>query len=121
VRTGDATLGPSGAPVSLGAAMDWLRSHFRPASARGLSAVVQLRLSGSGGGPVRVRIADGRLDVEEAEDPGADLRLELPARDFFGILAGSENPDLLYMAGRLEIEGDLALAMKMRILFRAPA
>jgi predicted lipid carrier protein YhbT len=42
----------------------------------------------------------------------------LAASDFFGILAGRENADLLFTAGRIEVEGDLSLALKMRKLFR---
>ena len=45
----------------------------------------------------------------------------LPAEDYFALLVGRENADLLYMAGRLEIDGDLALALKIRPLFRAKA
>ena len=41
----------------------------------------------------------------------------LVAREFFGILSGRENPDLLFMSERLRIDGDLSLALKLRTLF----
>ena len=37
--------------------------------------------------------------------------------DFFAVLGGSANPDLLYTADRLTVEGDLSLALKLRRLF----
>jgi predicted lipid carrier protein YhbT len=45
----------------------------------------------------------------------------LSASDFFAILAGTQNPDLLFMADRLQAEGDLSLALKVRSLFSTPA
>jgi len=56
-------------------------------------------------------------------DPSIDAytnaRFRLRASDFFAVLAGRENADLLSTAGRIEVEGDLSIALKMRKLFRA--
>ena len=40
------------------------------------------------------------------------------AHDFFAVLAGRENPDLLFMADRLAVDGDLALALTLRKIFQ---
>ncbi len=108
-------------PGSVDEAIDWLRKHFQPDSARGLDAVYAFELGGEGGGPLLLRIADGSLEARPEPVESADVRLRLPARDYYGILVGRENADLLYMAGRLEIDGDLSLAMKLRSLFRRAA
>ena len=42
----------------------------------------------------------------------------LSAEDYFSILAGGENADLLYMAGRIAIDGDMSRALKLRTYFR---
>lgn len=106
-------------PTSIDDAVDWLHKHFHSDSAAGVSAVYHFDLAGPDGGPLSVRVSDGRLEV--AREPAAtpDVRLALAAGDYFGILVGRENADLLYMAGRLEIDGDLSLAMKLHTLFRA--
>ncbi len=105
-------------PTCLDEAIDWLRRHFQPPAARGLCADFAIELSGAGGGSILLRVRDAALEVRAAPASHADVRLRLPSSDYFGILAGRENADLLYMAGKLEIEGDLSLAMKLRTLFR---
>jgi len=108
-------------PDSIEAAVAWLRAHFRPERAGALSVVYQLELSGDGGGSIAICVDGGRARIQGGAAEAADVRLVLPARDYFGVLAGRENADLLYMAGRLRIEGDLSLAMKLRALFRPVA
>ena len=108
------------APTSLDEAADWLRKRFDPESAAGLQLRYAFELSGPGGGRLGVRVEDGRLEVGPAPPPEPDVRLRLAAADFFGVLAGRENADLLFMSGRLEVEGDHVLALKLRQIFRAP-
>ncbi len=108
-------------PDSMDAALEWLRKHFDAEAARGVSAVYRIELSGPDGGSFGVAIRDGVLHLTRGEGPEPGVVLRLAAPDYFAVLAGRENADLLYMAGRLEIEGDLSLAMKLRTLFRPPA
>lgn len=107
------------APETLDEAIDWLRKHFDPEAARGLSAAFQLDLTGPGGGELALELADGALHLAPGRVAAPDARLRLAAADYFAILAGTENADLLYMAGRIEIEGDLRRVLKLRTLFRA--
>jgi len=110
---------PARAPETLDEALDWLRKHFDPEAGRGLSASFELDLSGPGGGELGLRLVDGVLHLAPGRVAAPDARLRLAAADYFGILAGRENADLLYMAGRIEIEGDLRRVLKLRTLFRA--
>jgi putative sterol carrier protein len=109
------------APRTLDEAAQWLRRHFQPEAARGLCAVVGIDLSGPGGGNLSVSIDGGGVRVESIRAGAPDLLLRTAASDYYAILAGRENAELLFMAGRMEIEGDLALAMKLRTLFPARA
>ena len=109
-----------GLPATRDEAIDWLRKHFHADAARGVRAVFQLDLAGNDGGGIQLRIDDGQLEVLAEPAPTPHVRLRLAADDYYGVLAGRENADLLYMDGRLEIDGDLSLAMKLRTLFRAP-
>jgi putative sterol carrier protein len=102
---------------TLEGAAEWLRKHFQPEAARGLSAVVQLDLHGPGGGSLRLRIAEGDLEVASGNAESPDVRLQISAGDCYELLAGRENAELLFMDGRMEIEGQLGLAMKLRTLF----
>ena len=102
---------------SASGALDWLRKHFRSAAAEGLEVAYQIDLAGPGGGSLWARIADGRLQAGEGAAPQPDVILRMSAEDFFGVLEGTANPDLLFMDDRIEIEGDLSLALKLRSLF----
>lgn len=108
-------------PTHLNAALEWLRKHFDADAARGVCAVYQIELAGPQGGTIALRVDDGTLDARKAQVEAPHVLLRLTARDYYAVLAGRENADLLYMAGRIEIEGDLSRAMKLRTLFHPPA
>ncbi len=127
----------AGDPASIDEAMEWLRKRFAADATRDVRVVFQFVLTGASalngtgawmgtdgvdsaplGGRFFARVEGGRLDVGIGEVPSPDVCFRLRASDFFAILAGRENADLLFTAGRIEIEGDLSLALKMRKLFR---
>lgn len=112
---------PARCPQSLDEAIDWLRAHFRPEAAEGLDACFQLHLTGADGGDFYVRVKHGSCEVARGVTEPVDTRLRIPARDYFDVLARRANADLLYMEGRLEIEGQVSLANRLRTLFRPAA
>ena len=79
------------------------------------------RCPGASGGRIRGRIAGGALDVGVGAAERPDLRLRAQDHDFFALLAGRENAEMLFMADRISIDGDLSLAVRIRTLFRARA
>ena len=104
-------------PSSVEDALDWLQRRFAPDAGRGLKVAYQFDLSGPGGGSFWARVDDGTLDAAVGSLGPADVVFRLAATDFFAILAGRANADLLFMQERIEVKGDLALALKMRRLF----
>lgn len=103
---------------SLSEAQDWLRKNFAPEEGRSLRATFAFVLDGASGGVIGVQVDDGRLALTSTEPAAPALRLRLSADDFFGILDGRRNPDMLFMEERVGWEGDLALALRLRRLFR---
>ncbi len=106
-------------PSSLGAAVEWLRKAFRAEAAADVRVAYRFELAGAGGGVLRVRVECGRLDLGEGTKEASDVTFRLSAQDFFGVLAGRENPDLLFMEERLVVEGDLSRALALRRIFQA--
>ena len=107
-----------GPPESLDEAVEWLRKHFQSSAAQGVRATYEYVLSGDQGGVLHVRVDDGMGEIRNGPACEPDVRFRLSDRDCWAVLAGRENADLLYLGGRLEIEGNLSLALKVRNLFR---
>ncbi len=105
-------------PDCLVQALEWLRKHFDAEAARDLRVVYRFELTGPGGGDLHARIEDGRLEAAVGPGGAADVCFRLAALDFLAILAGRANADWLFLEGRIEVEGDLSVALRMRKLFR---
>jgi hypothetical protein len=108
-------------PGSIDDALSWLKRGFRAESARGVRICYQIVLEGEAGGTLRLDVEDGHLDASKSSAARPDVVFRMQASDFYGVLVGRENPDLLFMDERLCVEGDLSLALKLRKLFGAPA
>lgn len=106
-------------PCSIRAALEWFRKAFRADAAADIHVAYQFELKGEAGGSFWVRVDAGRLDFGEGRLVDSDVVFRISASDFFGVLAGRENPDLLFMEDRLAVEGDLSRALTLRRIFPA--
>ncbi len=52
-------------------------------------------------------------DGARVSDDEADVTLTADADTFQGIMDGSENPTSAFMTGKLKVDGDMGLAMKL--------
>lgn len=104
-------------PSSLEQALEWLRKRFRPDAARDVHITYQIALEGADPGGLALQISDGVLEPMIGKIEGADVTFTLSEVDFYALLAGRENPDLLFMAERLRVDGELSRALLLRKLF----
>jgi putative sterol carrier protein len=91
--------------------------RFRPDRAGGTNAVVQYDISGDGGGTWHAVIKDGTCTVNEGPGPNPNLTLQVAAQDWVDVTTGKQNPQMLFMAGKLKLKGDMGLAMKLGSMF----
>lgn len=91
---------------------------FMPEKAAGLEAVIQYHLTGEEGGDYIITIKDDQCQVEEgvAEDP--TMTLTADGRYFGDVLLGKEDGMKGFMKGKLQLAGDLNLAMKLTSFFK---
>ena len=55
--------------------------------------------------------------VVSNEDKDADVTLIISEENFEGLMNGSLNPQMAFMMGKLKIDGDMGLALKLGDLF----
>jgi putative sterol carrier protein len=83
------------------------------AKIKDINAVIQIKLTGEGGGDFVLELAGGQLTTKEgtAENPKLTVTMAVP--DWRAINAGTLNPQMAFMSGKLKIAGDMSLAMKL--------
>jgi len=91
---------------------------FLPEKAAGLEAVVQYILTGDEGGDYIITISDDKCKVAEgiADDPVMTMTAD--GAYFRDVLLGREDGMKGFMEGKLQLAGDLNLAMKLTSFFK---
>jgi len=81
---------------------------------RGLTATYRFDVEGAGSW--RVQVDDGAVSVSES-DADADCVIAVSEDTLLGIVSGRQSPTGALLMGRIRLEGDAALAMRLRDLF----
>ena len=91
---------------------------FMPEKAVGLEAIIQYHLTGDEGGDYIIQIRDDKCSVSEgvAEDPVMTMTAD--GVYFRDVLLGKEDGMKGFMEGKLQLAGDLNLAMKLTSFFK---
>jgi len=82
-------------------------------------AAINEKLAGDGfDGSIKIEIEDeGSLVIDEngaaASDADADCTMTSDAETFEGILTGDVNATSAFMTGKLSVDGDMSVAMKL--------
>lgn len=85
--------------------------------AQGVNAVIQFDLSGDNGGQFWLEIVDGQITSHEGTAENPKMTLKASADDYFSVATGKLNPMQAFMSGKIKIQGDMGLAMKMQQMF----
>lgn len=98
-------------------ALEALPTMVDPQKLAGTNTVALFDLSGEGGGAWTLTITDGHLSVSQGTPPSSDLTFKMAAGDFLAMLNGSLNPIAAFMQGKIKVVGDMAVAMRLQVLF----
>lgn len=93
--------------------------NFNPDAAQGMDAVIQYDLSGEGAAQYHATIKDGTCTIAEGTHDSPTMTLKMAAPDFVDMIQGKLDGMSAFMSGKLRIEGDMGIAMKMQNLFRS--
>jgi putative sterol carrier protein len=75
---------------------------------------VTFELAGDGGGTWTVTRNNGSTAVLRADTPTPDCRIACSVGDFLALLQGDLDVRHAFLAGRLGIQGDVGLALRLR-------
>jgi len=90
------------------------RLQAKPDLVAKINAVYQFDISGPEGGSWAVDCTAPGGKVVPGKVPGARCTVAATDRDFIGIVTGKLNPQMAFMSGKLRIQGDMGLAMKLQ-------
>lgn len=93
-----------------------LPERFDPAAWEGEKVVLAFVVTGDHSGKWAARIDDGQLSVTEGPVDDADMTMTANERDFVALINGKLNPVSAFMQGRVRIDGDMSLAVKLQSL-----
>jgi putative sterol carrier protein len=86
-------------------------------AAEDLDAIYQFDLDGLEGGHYTVHIQNGACLVKEGSHPDPHVTLSMAGEDCMKVLNGQLSGSAIAMSGRLQISGDIGLAMQLKALF----
>ncbi len=101
-------------PTSVRQVFEEIPNRFDPAAWGSQDAVLQFDITGDEGGTWTATIKGGRMTVSEGAIGGADMTITTSDKDMLSIVNGELNAVSAFMQGRIRIEGDMSLAMKLQ-------
>lgn len=98
-------------------AVEAMKAKFNPAAAAGLDLVFGFRIDDTKNFALIVK--DGTCELQEGENPDANCTLAMDTETLKGIVSGETDGMQAFMGGKLRVEGDMMLSMKLSDLFPA--
>ena len=90
-----------------------LPAKLTPEAAQAIGANFQFVIDGDDGGSWNVNLTSETDWIREGLDEGADCTIAMKESDFLGIVAGTTNPQMAFMLGKIRVTGNLALSLKL--------
>ncbi len=103
-------------PLTVKELMERMPGAFLPEKAEGVEGVIQFSLGEEGGDWV-CTIKDKKCTVEAGQADSPNLTLSAEASNYIDLVTGKLNPMTAIATKRIELKGDLNLAMKYMNLF----
>lgn len=79
-----------------------------------INAVYQFNISGPGGGQWQVDCTQAGGAISVGVAPAPKCTVAATDQDFLAIVNGKMNAQMAFMSGKLKIQGDMGLAMKLQ-------
>ena len=90
------------------------RLKAKPDVVAKINAVYQFNIAGDGGGSWAVDCTAPGGQVSAGRSESARCTVAMTEGDFLNLVNGKLNPQMAFMSGKLKIQGDMGLAMKLQ-------
>jgi hypothetical protein len=90
------------------------RLKAKPDVVAKINAVYQFNISGPGGGAWSVDCTAPGGAISEGTSAAARCTVAMTDADLVNVVNGKLNPQMAFMSGKLKIQGDMGLAMKLQ-------
>jgi len=94
-----------------------MQNRFQGQRAGSMNAVVQLNITGEGGGHWYLTVKDQALQITEGQHDRPTATVVTSADDWLKLVNRQAWGESLYNMGRLQVYGDLYLAERLQYLF----
>lgn len=81
---------------------------------KGMNAIYQWDITGDNGGKWHVILKDDNLAIGQGAAATPNITLTLDAQNFMDLISGKLNGQMAFLTGKLKIQGDMTLAMKLQ-------
>ena len=98
-----------------------MEEHFKPGS--GQDAVIHWKITGrpDGGEDVwEAVVSDGTCSTSSAPESEPRVTLKMDGVDFLKLVSGNASGPMMFMSGKLRIEGDLMFSAQIQSMFTIP-
>lgn len=94
-----------------------MQSRFQGQRAGNMNVVVQLNITGEGGGHWYLTVKDQALQINEGQHDPPTVTVVISADDWIKLVNRQAWGESLYNMGRLQVHGDLYLVERLQYLF----
>lgn len=100
--------------------MDNMPGSFQGDAAGELKAVLQFNLSGDKDGEFYATIENGKCVITAGKHDSPTTTFNAAGSDWLDMVAGKADGMSMFMQGKLAVDGDMSLAMRLQSLFKRP-
>lgn len=84
---------------------------------QGMTATYQFSIAGDNGGEYWVKIAEGAAESGQGAAESPNITLTISDENFVNLITGKLNGQAAFLTGKLKIQGDMTLALKLQGVF----